>query len=77
MGDNPKDSIAIAERLLELVKVVSATNVDPQTAWNTKTEIQNVCDLLLTNVMGRLEYTVLMAGVLASGSSIPGTILTL
>jgi hypothetical protein len=65
MSKNPMDSIVIAEKLLNLVKSISAENVDQLTVWNTKTEIQNACDLLLANVMGRLEYTVLIAGILA------------
>lgn len=66
MSNNLNDSVAIAEKLLELVKSTSAPDTDPLTVWNTRTKIQNTCDLLLANVMGPLEYTILIAGMLAN-----------
>lgn len=63
MLENPKDSVAVAEKLLELVKSICNPNVDPRTIWSTKTKIQNACDVLLANVLGPLEYTTLVAGM--------------
>lgn len=63
MLENPKDSVAVAEKLLELVKSICNPNVDPRTIWSTKTKIQNTCDVLLANVLGPLEYTTLVAGM--------------
>jgi hypothetical protein len=57
-----KDPVAIAEHLLGLVQSIAKPSVDPLIAWNTKIEIQNVCDTLLTGILGPLEQTILMAG---------------
>jgi hypothetical protein len=62
MPRNAKDSVVIAERLLKLVQSISEPNVDPLVGWNTKIEIQNVCDSLLANILGPLEQTILIAG---------------
>ena len=56
------DSVVIAEQLLQLVKSISGPKVDSFTVWNTKIEIQNVCDSLLAKTLGPLEQTVLIAG---------------
>jgi hypothetical protein len=62
MPRNAKNSVVIAERLLKLVQSISEPNVDPLVGWNTKIEIQNVCDSLLANILGPLEQTILIAG---------------
>lgn len=64
------DAVALAEHLLELVKSVAqapgttSNGTDEQnlTTWNTKIQIQNVCDQLLLKTMGPAECTVLLAG---------------
>jgi hypothetical protein len=60
-----QDPVAIAEQLLKLVKSISEPNVDSLKVWNTKVEIQDVCDKLLAKTLGPLEHTVLLAGTLA------------
>lgn len=69
MLNNVKDPVAIAERLLKLVQSISEPNVDPLAVWNTKIEIQNVCDLLSARILGPLEYTVLIAGTWIADTS--------
>lgn len=63
--------VAIAQQLLELVTSAfptSPTGSNPETAldplalYNAKIGIQDLCDKLMQNVLGRLEYTVLLAG---------------
>jgi hypothetical protein len=58
----PQDAGAIAEELVKLVKSISEPQGDSLKVWNTKIEIQNVCDSLLAKVLGPLEHTVLVAG---------------
>jgi hypothetical protein len=62
MLGNAKDSVAIAEQLLKLVRSISEPNVDPLVVWNTNIEIQKVCDLLLARTLGPLEHTIIIAG---------------
>jgi hypothetical protein len=63
MPSSPQDSVALVEQLLKLVKTISEPDVEPLTAWNTKVDIQNACDLLLVKTLGRLEYTINIAGI--------------
>jgi hypothetical protein len=57
-----QDPVAVAEKLVKLVKSISEAQVDSLKIWNTKVEIQNACDSLLAKVLGPLEHTVLIAG---------------
>ena len=62
MAHLTKDPVTIAEHLLGLVQSIAKPTVDPLVVWNTKIEIQKVCDTLLARILGPLEQTILMAG---------------
>ena len=62
MANLTTDPVTIAEHLLGLVQSIAKPSVDPLVVWNTKIEIQNVCDTLLARILGPLEQTILMAG---------------
>lgn len=53
--------IAIAERLLELVKTLAAAPGDSKEAYNGALDVQRTCNELLRTVTGPLEYTALIA----------------
>ena len=61
ISPSQNSSIALAEKLLALVKSV-ADAPDTFKTWDEKIQIQNVCDKLLAQVMGPLEFTALLAG---------------
>ena len=65
--------VSIAEEILQLAKsafsqpsCTSITPTGPETDglvfYNAKIQMQNLCNKLLQNVLGRQEYTVLLAG---------------
>jgi hypothetical protein len=54
-------SVALAEKLLTLVKSVASSSETFKT-WDEKIQIQNICDRLLAQIMGPLEFTALLAG---------------
>lgn len=74
MSETPPTSpIALAESILQLVtsvfsapapspNVQKKTTLDPLAFYNTKIRIQDLCDKLIQSVLGRLEYTILLAG---------------
>lgn len=41
----------------------SGQGSDSQTKYNTKIQIQNICDKLIRTILGPQEYTVLLAGI--------------
>ncbi|KAG5636306.1 hypothetical protein H0H81_008477 [Sphagnurus paluster] len=56
--------VALAEQILDLTKAhfdTSALQNDPIALYNAKIRVQELCNNLLQNVLGRLEYTVLLA----------------
>lgn len=63
-------TISIAEEILQLANsAFSGSNfndaaTDPFVLYNAKNRMQDLCSKLLQGVLGRLEYTVLLAGTL-------------
>ncbi|KAF8079201.1 S-adenosyl-L-methionine-dependent methyltransferase [Lyophyllum atratum] len=56
--------VTIAEQLLQLTKAnfdTSSPQNDPLAQYNAKIRVQDLCDQLLQSVLGRLEYTILLA----------------
>lgn len=62
---NNHSSVSIAEQILQLTQIhfnESSPDVDPLAMYNAKNNIQDLCNKLLQTVLGRLEYTTLLAG---------------
>jgi hypothetical protein len=69
LNTQPATPVSIAEDILELAKLAfaSLTNSDNAVTdtfvlYNAKNRMQDLCNKLLQGVLGRLEYTVLLAG---------------
>ncbi|KZW02262.1 S-adenosyl-L-methionine-dependent methyltransferase [Exidia glandulosa HHB12029] len=61
MTGTAQDAVAVAERLLALVKTFAAAPTDSKDAYTGALDVQRTCDELLRTVVGPLEYTVLIA----------------
>ncbi|EJD39075.1 S-adenosyl-L-methionine-dependent methyltransferase [Auricularia subglabra TFB-10046 SS5] len=55
-----QDAVAVAERLLALVKDLAAAPAQSKDAYTGALDVQRTCDELLRTVVGPLEYTVLI-----------------
>jgi hypothetical protein len=75
--------VSIAEEILQLANSVFATTTngnaevvtDPFVLYNAKNHMQDLCNRLLQGVLGRLEYTVMLAGKLGKPTprAVPNT----
>jgi hypothetical protein len=57
--------VFIAEQILQLTKAnfdISSPQDDSLALYNAKIRMQDLCDQLLQTVLGRLGYTILLAG---------------
>lgn len=70
---NPADAVKTAQQLLELVTSIAALPApgilgqnklveDSLAAWHGRAQVQTLCDRLLMQTMGVLEYTVVLSG---------------
>ncbi|KAG6847786.1 hypothetical protein H0H93_006002 [Arthromyces matolae] len=64
--------VSIAERILQLTQThfnasSSGSEIDPLALYNAKNTLQDLCNELLRNALGSLEYTVLLAESSALG----------
>ncbi|KAJ7766958.1 S-adenosyl-L-methionine-dependent methyltransferase [Mycena maculata] len=61
MSSSSDDAVAVAEKLLALVKARAVAQAESTEFYNKGIQVQATCDRLLRAVMGPLEYTALIA----------------